>query len=306
MPKKYKEGDLIGPYKIQLIKRTEKTPSGHWKGIFLCPNHTIEDPHYFEADITNVARGRKKECSDCTGWASQKEDLTGQVFNRLTVIKKTNKTKDSSRIYLCQCSCGQIKEVRAIDLKRKLVQSCGCLAREHAQQQAIEMGKQNQKDLTNQRSGTWTAIKQLDKRKNNSCVWLCKCENGHYNEITTGNWGKIKTCRQCKTGKSLGEEKIQKILQNLHIYFIEEYSFTDCVYKKPLRFDFYLPDYNCCIEYDGIQHFEKTSFSHDNFEERQKRDSVKNKYCLDKKIKLIRVPYTDIDLLNEQYILDRL
>ena len=29
MPKKYKEGDLIGPYKIQLIKRTEKTPSGH-------------------------------------------------------------------------------------------------------------------------------------------------------------------------------------------------------------------------------------------------------------------------------------
>ena len=81
--------------------------------------------------------------------------------------------------------------------------------------------------------------------------------------------------------------------------------FKDCIYQAQLRFDFYLPDYNCCIEYDGIQHFKRTNFSHDNFEERQKRDEIKNQYCKDNNIVLIRIPYTDLDLIDRQYLLDK-
>lgn len=99
---------------------------------------------------------------------------------------------------------------------------------------------------------------------------------------------------------------IQQALESLGFRFKEEYQFKDCVYKAPLRFDFYLLDYNCCIEYDGIQHFKRTNFSHDNFEIRQLRDNIKNKYCQDNNIALIRIPYTDIELINEQYIIDKL
>ena len=79
-----------------------------------------------------------------------------------------------------------------------------------------------------------------------------------------------------------------------------------------MPFDFYLPDYNTCIEYDGEQHFHtpnnKTStyFTKEKIDEIQYRDSIKNQYCKDNNIKLIRIPYTDYNLLNEKYLLDKI
>ena len=74
----------------------------------------------------------------------------------------------------------------------------------------------------------------------------------------------------------------------------------------PYAFDFYLPDYNCCIEYDGIQHFEyrKNSCwnSKQNFIDTQRRDKEKNQYCKENNINLIRIPYTDFNKLNQKYI----
>lgn len=68
--------------------------------------------------------------------------------------------------------------------------------------------------------------------------------------------GKTKGCGQ---HISYGEEEIINILQSNNINFISHYNNNDCINPKtgwPLFFDFYLPDYNCYIEYDGIQHFE--------------------------------------------------
>lgn len=64
--------------------------------------------------------------------------------------------------------------------------------------------------------------------------------------------------QSCGCLNSKGEEKITQILLKLNIIFYKEYQFIDCINPKTntkLRFDFYLPDYNCCIEYDGKQHY---------------------------------------------------
>ena len=60
-----------------------------------------------------------------------------------------------------------------------------------------------------------------------------------------------------------------------------------------LRFDFYLPDYNCCIEVDGRQHREIVSrFGGEKaFTQLQNNDKIKNKYCNSNNIHLIRIPY---------------
>ena len=60
----------------------------------------------------------------------RREDLTGQRFNRLVVLYyiKTNKTRNP--IWLCQCDCGNKKEVIGYLLKRNTTQSCGCLQKE--------------------------------------------------------------------------------------------------------------------------------------------------------------------------------
>lgn len=78
---------------------------------------------------------------------------------------------------------------------------------------------------------------------------------------------------------SKGEAKIQKILEENNIYFETQKTFKDCKDQGNLKFDFYLPNYNCCIEYDGIQHFENKSngyFTEEKLKGIKKRDSIKN------------------------------
>jgi hypothetical protein len=57
------------------------------------------------------------------------EDLTGQVFNKLTVIECVGSNKHQKRLWKCQCECGSNKEViiTGNDLKRGHTKSCGCL-----------------------------------------------------------------------------------------------------------------------------------------------------------------------------------
>lgn len=102
-------------------------------------------------------------------------------------------------------------------------------------------------------------------------------------------------CPKCR--RSTGEESISTKLLEMKITFQEQYKFKDCKDKSYLPFDFYLPDYNMCIEYDGIQHFEivQEFGGLKGFEKTKKHDEIKNSYCKSKNIKLIRIPYTQFD-----------
>lgn len=103
-------------------------------------------------------------------------------------------------------------------------------------------------------------------------------------------------CPHCN--ESQGEKRIRKWLLTNNINFIAQYRFNDCRNIRPLPFDFYLPNYNTCIEFDGIQHFEETyQFMglKNAFHYTQNNDKIKNNYCKTHNIKLIRIKYTDID-----------
>lgn len=100
-------------------------------------------------------------------------------------------------------------------------------------------------------------------------------------------------CPRCKRSK--GEEKIEKFLKKRGVLFWDQHRFHECKDKKPLPFDFYLPNYRICIEYQGRQHFETVN---DNFfggeealEERQRRDQIKRDYCKKRGIILVEIPY---------------
>ena len=83
-------------------------------------------------------------------------------------------------------------------------------------------------------------------------------------------------CRLCKK-VSKGEIHIRKFLIKYNIEFEYQKSFKYCRRILPLRFDFYLPDYQLLIEYDGRQHFEKTHiWNNENFEKRQKKMAAEN------------------------------
>ena len=73
------------------------------------------------------------------------------------------------------------------------------------------------------------------------------------------------------------------------------------------RFDFYLPEKNIAIEYDGVQHFKQGNGCYDNQEKIQKtkeHDEIKNKYCKLNNICLIRIPYSHFDNLTIEDLLE--
>jgi hypothetical protein len=100
-------------------------------------------------------------------------------------------------------------------------------------------------------------------------------------------------CPKCFRSK--GEKAISESLKKWNIKYIEQHIFNDCVYNKPLKFDFYLPEYNICIEYDGEQHFNvKEHWGGEiEFEKIKKRDKIKNEYCMNNNIGLIRISYLE-------------
>lgn len=109
----------------------------------------------------------------------------------------------------------------------------------------------------------------------------------------------VSGCKKCR--QSNGERIISMYLIEHGIRYEIEKQFNDCRYKYPLRFDFYLPDYNVVIEYDGKQHFEPVRFTisqnpDDVFKEIQIRDKIKDNYCCQHSIKLIRIKYTELNI----------
>ena len=111
-------------------------------------------------------------------------------------------------------------------------------------------------------------------------------------------------CQRCKM--SYGEYRIEAFLKKSNINHICEYKFKDCIHIKPLPFDFYLPDLNACIEFDGIQHFKVVKYykgTRGKLEEQQRRDNIKTDYCKHNDIKLIRISYLDVN--NIENILNK-
>ena len=106
-------------------------------------------------------------------------------------------------------------------------------------------------------------------------------------------------CPLCNASK--GESMIEQVLNNRDIIYIRQYTFNDCLNKRALLFDFYLSDFNICIEYDGKQHFEPIEYfgGEEAFNKRIIRDEIKNNYCKDNNIKLLRIPYWDFDNIEE-------
>ena len=116
--------------------------------------------------------------------------------------------------------------------------------------------------------------------------------------------GNIQGCPYCFDTKkfvfSKGEKSVEQVLQDLDITYLPQFTFSDCRDKCVLPFDFYLPELNKCIEYDGQHHYFPVTFngvSEERAKENHlitiKHDIIKDKYCEDNNIELLRIPYYD-------------
>lgn len=106
-------------------------------------------------------------------------------------------------------------------------------------------------------------------------------------------------CPLCSSSR--GEKRIRSFLENNCIDNISQKRFDDCKIKRTLPFDFYLPEYNICIEYQGKQHYKPIEFfgGEEQFQKQQLYDSIKREYCKANNIKLIEISYKDYNNIEE-------
>lgn len=92
---------------------------------------------------------------------------------------------------------------------------------------------------------------------------------------------------------SAGELKIYNYLCKNNMCHTREKCFDDCRDDRMLPFDFYIPEHDICIEYQGQQHYYPIEVfgGVEEFESRQKHDKIKRDFCDKNNIKLIEIPY---------------
>lgn len=226
---------------------------------------------------------------------SQTKDLTGQKFNRLTVLYRNGSSGGKARWH-CKCDCGNEKDVIGQYLRSGHTKSCGCLQKE----KTGEAAKKNALNLTGQKFGLLTALVPTKERQGSCVVWKCRCDCGNITQVSSSDLIHLKTksCG-CMRNQSYGEREIEKLLKDNGIKYKKEYSFSDL--KSPHggvpRYDFAILDEKDnvirLIEFDGEQHYHdvQTKKWGAAFTDIQKSDELKNKYAKEKGIQLIRIPY---------------
>jgi len=148
-----------------------------------------------------------------------------------------------------------------------------------------------------------TLLSKDYKNNQQKLHYVCSCGRENWK-----SWQKVQAngtcCKFCKRSK--GESKISNFLIENKIKFDIEKKFDNLKSKKHLKFDFYLPDHNMCIEFDGEQHFRPVDRfgGIKEFKYMVKRDLMKDEYCVQNKIHLIRISYKEYNnidnILNKQ------
>ena len=285
MPKKIQPGDRYNKLTV-LYQLPEKRNN---RNVYHCKCDCGN-----EIDILSSTLSQQQSCGCAKRKIRQNPNaLKGQTFGTLTVIELSpeHRASNGSAKWKCQCECGNIVYLTSTALKTGHNKTCGDL-------------KHKQQTYLGYRFGKLTVI-EYDYliKQNDKYLVKCQCDCGNiiHAQISNLKSGTVHSCG-CDKIISKGEEKIKQLLQDNNIMFETEKTFPDLINPKTnykLRFDFYLPEYNILIEYDGKQHFEQTAYwgGVKGLEEQKYRDNLKDEWSKKHNIPLIRITPQQLNLV---------
>ena len=229
------------------------------------------------------------------------EDFTGKVVNGIKVIGLVLDSGGAGKHKRWKCECPVCHDEFVTQSnhlktnKTSMCSNCSRLSRE---------------DLTGRRFGRLVVTSMVFPGIYQRTRCLCTCDCGSTNVDVQTNNLKAGYIKSCGCMKSYPEDFIAATLTENNVCFIKQMRFPDLKYINPLRCDFYIPDRNLVIEYNGEQHYRAVPGwgGEDALKKIQIRDEIKKNYCIEHNINYMVIRYDeDIEeaLLKNNIIMKR-
>ena len=240
--------------------------------------------------VSRTAQKIESSKNPSCGCLTKKYDWSnaiGMKFGKWTII---DYSKESNDKYICRCECGTISDIGRYNLVTGKSKDCGCGRKSW-------LRDYNSIDITGLKCNKLTVIEKA-YYKDNKCYWKCECECGN---VTYRSTGKLTSgsAYSCGCGISKYGQIMQDVVSKLGYSSKREYQINN---PHPdmsfFRFDLYIPELNLAIEYDGECHYhvidwgkQGKDIAEQEFEKARYHDEIKNNYCKEHNINLLRIPY---------------
>jgi len=296
---KFKHGDKYNYNKVHYLNNNTNI-------IITCPDHGD-----FKQTPNNHFEG--KGCNAC----GRLSTISKQRYDISEFIQKANIVHDHYYNYSKVQYDGAFTKVRIICPKHgEFMQSpgghlngkrCSKCANKAA---ALKITRTKKEFVTqaNEVHGNLYDYSNVKYKNNLSKVTIICVKHGSFSQTPKDHLAGC-GCPLCK--ESRGEKNVRLWLERNNIKFLVQWGDHDCILNfRVARFDFYLPDFEMLIEFDGVQHFEPVRFggmsdkkAREHYERQKIVDELKDAWAAKNNFKMVRVSYKGLDKIG--HILQR-
>ncbi len=233
--------------RLTVLDETPKSKDGnrYWHCKCDCGNDK-----WIRANLLKAGKVQSCGCYSREKASENYVDLRGQRFGRLTVLDHEPKsTGKYGKKWLCRCDCGNELWVRSDSLRRGGTQSCGCLQREVAEANRI--------DLRGKRFGRLTVLdeepEQIRKENGTYIKWHCRCDCGGETWATTDALlsGHTESCGCLNAEKNDEMRQLNYIDGTSVNNLLQKTASTNRTGYKNIYWDSRLQRYRAVIKFQG-------------------------------------------------------
>ena len=258
----------------------------------------------FTTSLFNYKNNNKRQCNMCNikkrseFFTLTNEDFLERVNNLVgkeyTFLERY--IKGDTKIQVIHNSCGNIYKVRP----SQFLNGARCSKCQH--RSYIKTTEEYEQEIYDLVGNEYEVLDEYTGNKIHMKMKHVKCNSVYM--VTPNTF--LRGCRCPTCNESYGEQKVRKWLEVNKIEFLTQYTFDDLIseFNNLLRFDFavfYNKEFKFLIEYDGQGHYSEKPFGLDVYNITKKYDNIKNIYCTNFNIPLLRIPYWEFE--NVEYIL---
>ena len=266
---------------------------------YICPKHGIT---YITPDGIN----RNSKCNMCGydtmanqfKYSKEKVIEIVESKNGNTLINPDDYINTSTKNLVINCgSCNTLFETSLSAIINGGGACINCGVKKNSDLRKLSIEELNERFNSEDKIKLLNPNDYINNYTKNLRFICSECGDEYITSLSNYQSGDIR-CDKCKPIKSLGEFLIAQFLDEYKISYIPQKRYKDCIDIRPLPFDFYLEEYNCIIEFDGIQHYEPV-YGEERLEYVKRHDAIKTKYCDDNNIRLIRIPYWETSKIRD-------